>query len=70
MSTSLTIIAIPFFRTVKAGEPHEVFFSPLTDEAGIFLFRDRRGRNCFVRDRRGRTRLHFGNPHNEVGYFC
>ena len=55
MSTSLTIIAIPFFRTVKAGEPHEVFFSPLTDEGGIFLFRDRRGRNCFVRDRRGQT---------------
>jgi len=55
MSTSLTIIAIPFFRTVKADEPHEVFFSPLTNEAGIFLFRDRRGRNCFVRDRRGRT---------------
>ena len=33
MSTSLATIAMPFFRTVKAGEPPEVFFSPLTDEA-------------------------------------
>ena len=54
----------------KSGEPYEVFFSPLTDEAGIFiLFHDKWGRNCFVRELRGQTFLDtsFGNPRDKVG---
>jgi hypothetical protein len=52
MSTSLTVITLPF-RAVKARDPYEVILFPLPTEQEYFLLQDRQGWNYFVRDRRG-----------------
>jgi hypothetical protein len=67
MSTNLTFITI-HFHTVKGRSIIRSHLLPLTDEAGTFLFRDRRGQNYLFMTDEAEHSTSLWDPHDKARY--